>query len=376
MRIARTLAAHVMRETIVYCALAFAAMTLILLTQNLLRRLDDLFLVGMTSADFRIVLESLFPVVLAYSVPLAFLVGILLTIRRFGADGELGGMRAAGMSPSQFLIPHLILGLLVSGFLGWVLNIAEHEARRDLVQLFKSVAARGAILEPGKFRRIGTRLVFVEDRQRDGTLAGIMIYDRGKTGPAYRVFADRGRYSFDRERAEIVLELFEGDLHLAPREDAPERYERVRFDAFAYRMDVGHILGGEFGPVRPKQMNINELHSVLARAEEGDPLRELDQRDPREYALEIHRRRTAPLAPLVFAGIGVPLALASEQRSRNLGLLLALIAAFAYYALGALLEEMALRDLVQPALARWSPNLIFGAAALFLIASEQRRIPR
>jgi lipopolysaccharide export system permease protein len=376
MRIARTLAAHVMRETVVYCALAFGVMTLVLLTQNLLRRLDDLFLVGMTGADLRVVLVSLFPVVLSYSIPLAFLVGILLTIRRFGADGELGGMRAAGLSPSQILVPHLLLGLLASGGLAWLLNVAEHEARRDLVQLFKSVAARGAILEPGKFRRIGSRLIFVEDRQRNGELSGIMIYERGRKGPAYRVFANRGHYSFDADETEILLELFDGDLHLAAREDAPERYERVRFDAFSYRVDVGHILGGDFGPVRPKQMNLAELEQVLARAEAGDPLRELDQRDPREYALEIHRRRALPLAPLIFAGIGVPIALASEQRGRNFGLLLVLAAAFGFYALGALAEEMALRDLIGPAWARWIPNAVFGVAALLLIGLEQRRVPR
>lgn len=376
MRIARTLAAHVMRETIVYCALAFGVMTLVLLTQNLLRRLDDLFLVGMTRADLYVVMVSLFPVVLSYSIPLAFLVGILLTVRRFGADGELGGMRAAGLSPAQFLIPHLALGLVASGLLGWLINVSEHEARRDLVQLFKSVAARGAILEPGKFRRIGSRLIFVEDRQRNGELSGIMIYDRGNKGQSFRIFADRGHYSFDEKATAIQLELFDGDLHLAARPDAPERYERVRFDAFSYRVDVGHILGGDFGPVRPKQMNLAELKTVLARAETGDPLRELDQRDPHEYALEIHRRRALPLAPLLFAGIGVPIALASEQRGRSIGLLLVLVAAFGYYALGALTEEWALRDWIGPALARWIPNGVFAAAAVLLIAREQRRIPR
>ena len=87
MRIARTLSLYVIRETLLYCALAFAILTLVLLTQNLLRRLDDLFLVGMTGADLSIVVRCVLPIVISYSLPLAFLVGILLAVRRLGCLG-------------------------------------------------------------------------------------------------------------------------------------------------------------------------------------------------------------------------------------------------------------------------------------------------
>jgi lipopolysaccharide export system permease protein len=375
MRSARTLSFYVMRETLIYCVLAFFALTLVLLTQNLLRRLDELLLVGMTAEDLRSVLACVSPVVVSYSLPLAFLVGILLSVRRFAADGELLGLRAAGVSPTTFLVPHLVLGLVATSASAWLLTSVEHESRRELVQLFKTVAARGAILEPGKFRRIGPRLIFVEDRERDGQLRGVMILDESQRQRSYRIFADRGRFRFDEESTEILLELWDGDVHLEPLADEPTRYERIRFDTFTYRVDVGHILGGEFGPVRPKQMDLAQLRNVLARADRGDPLRELDQRNPLEYELEIHRRRTLPLAPLLFAGVGVPIALASEHRGRSLGLLLCLVAAFGYYALGALAESMAQEHWIGAAAASWIPNAIFAVLGLTLAVLEQRRIP-
>ncbi|MFP6655263.1 MAG: LptF/LptG family permease, partial [Myxococcota bacterium] len=283
MRIARTLFGYLIRETLVYCALAFCLLTLVLLTQNLLRRLDELFLIGMTMQDIRIVIECIFPVALGYSIPLAFLVGIILSIRRLGADGELRALRAAGVSPAQLLLPFLLLGLVATSISGWLLNSVEYQSRRELVQLFKTAAARGAILEPGKFREIGSRLVFVEDRDRDGRLHGVMIVDQSKSERPFRIFADQGRFLFNEEKAEIELELWDGELHFAPIEGELDRYERFHFEAFLYRMNVGHILGGDFGPVRPKQMNLSELRGVLKRADSGDPLRELDQRDPVEY---------------------------------------------------------------------------------------------
>jgi lipopolysaccharide export system permease protein len=374
MRIARTLSLYLIRETLVYCALAFFLLTLVLLTQNLLRRLDELFLIGMTMQDVRVVIECIFPVALSYSIPLAFLVGITLSIRRFGADGELRALGGAGISPMRFLLPYLLLGLVATAISAWLLTSVEHESRRRLVQLFKTTAARGAILEPGKFRQIGPRLIFVTDRDRDGKLRGVMILDQSRGERPYRIFADQGRFRFNAESAEIELELWNGEFHFAPSEEKPDRYERIHFESFDYRISVRHILGGEFGPVRPKQMNLEELRNVLLRAEAGDPLRELDQRNPIEYELEIHRRRALPFAPFLFAGVAVPIALASEYRSRALGLLLVLTIAFGYYALTAAMRAMATQAWLSAPLATWTPNLVFAVLAIVLSQLERKRI--
>lgn len=376
MRSARTLSLYVMRETLVYGALSFLAVTLVLLTQNLLVRLDELLLIGMNPGDLVRLAVCLLPIALSYSIPLAFLVGILLATRRFGSDGELLGMRASGVGPDGVLVPNLVLGLCATVLLAWLVVSLEHASRRQLVTLFKTVAARGAILEPRKFRRIGNQLIFVEERLPGGGLAGVMIYDAGAEGRAYRLFAERGRFEFDDARSQIEIELWNGDVHLDPTEADPKRSARIHFDSFSVGVDVSHILGKEFGPVRPKQMTRDELESVLERVKRGDPLKELDQKDPIEYELEVQRRRTLPFAPLLFAGVGVPIALASEQRGRSLGLPIALAAAFAYFGLGNLAESIAKQGWLSAAQASWIPNGVFLIAALLLARFVRDRIPR
>ncbi len=376
MRSARTLSLYVMRETLVYGALSFLAVTLVLLTQNLLVRLDELLLIGMNPGDLVRLAVCLLPIALSYSIPLAFLVGILLATRRFGSDGELLGMRASGVGPDGLLLPNLALGLCATVLLAWLVVSLEHASRRQLVTLFKTVAARGAILEPRKFRRIGNQLIFVEERLQGGGLAGVMIYDAGAKGRAYRLFAERGRFEFDDARSLIEIELWNGDVHLDPTEADPKRSARIHFDSFSVGVDVSHILGTEFGPVRPKQMTRAELESVLERAKRGDPLNELDQKNPIEYELEVQRRRTLPFAPLLFAGVGVPIALASEQRGRSLGLPVALAAAFAYFGLGNLAESIAKQGWLSAAQASWIPNAVFLIAAFLLTRLVRDRIPR
>jgi lipopolysaccharide export system permease protein len=376
MRTARTLSLYVMRETLVYSILSFLAVTLVLLTQNLLARLDELFVIGVNARDLLRLAACLLPVALAYSIPLAVLVGILLSTRRFGSDGELLGMRACGIGPDRYLVPNLVLGLLATLLLGWLVTSVEHVSRRELVTLFKSVAARGAILEPRRFRRIGSQLIFVEDRTSDGELAGVMIYDSSAKQHPYRLFAERGRFHFDDARSEIQIELWNGDIHLDPAQAEPRRSARIHFDEFSVAVDVSHILGGEFGPVRPKQMTYDELETVLERARAGDPLAELDQKNPVEYELEIERRRTLPFAPLLFAGFGVPIALASEQRGRNFALPIALAAAFGYFALGSVAESIVQQRWLPAATASWIPNGVVLVAGLFLTHAVRNRIPR
>ncbi len=375
MRIARTLSVYVMRETVLYCALTFVVITLVLLTQNVMRRLDTLVTVGMTGADLVSALLCILPIALSYAIPLAFLIGMLLAIRRLASDGELLAFRASGFGPTAFLSSFLVLGLCATALSMWLLGSVEHQARRDLVELVERMAARGAVVEAGKFRHTGSQTIFVEDRDREGTLRGVMIYDQSSPDVALRIFAARGRMAFDEATRAMQVELENGEIHVEPQSNAPDRYERMRFESFSYRIDLRHLLSRQLGPVRPKQMSVPELERVLERAEQGDPLLDLDEKDPREYALEIHRRRALPFAPLLFAGLGVPIALASEHRRRHLGLFLGLLSAFAYYGLGSATESLALSDRLDPATAVWLPNIVAAAVALALILRGRDRIP-
>lgn len=376
MRTARTLSLYVMRETLVHSALALLGVTLLLVMQNLIVRLDEFFLIGMNGRDLGVLVACLLPVALSYSIPLALLVGIGLAVRRLGSDGELLGLRSCGVGPGRLFGPNFLLGAVAAVGLAWLVTAYEHVSRRELVSLFKQVAARGAILEPGRFRRLGDHLVFVEDRTADGGLAGVMIQGAASGGRAYRLFAERGRLTFDDARAELRIDLSNGDVHLDPNEGEPQGSARIHFEQFSVTLDVEPILGRELGPVRPKQMTSDEIEAVLARAERGDPLAELDQKDPLEYALELERRRALPFAPLLFAGVGVPIALASERRGRNLVVPLLLAVAVGYFALGAVAESIAHRGWLPVRLASWMPNGVFLVFTVLLVRYFRDRIPR
>jgi lipopolysaccharide export LptBFGC system permease protein LptF len=374
MRSSRTLSRYLAREIVQYALLGFAAVTLVLVTQNLLRRMDVLTKVGFTIADLGVVLRCLFPMLTAYAIPIALLFGTAIAIRRLVSDGEVLAMRACGISVQALLVPTLILGVLVSGISGYLLVVVEHEARRELIRLFNSVAARGSILQAGEFRAIGASVVFVAERDRNNRLGGVVISDQMKKRP-FLILAESGQFSLDEETATIHLQLGEGELHMNPTDEEPDRYQRVKFGAFDYSIDVSMLLSGATSRLRPKQMTLVELRDAAAAGRAGRSLHHLAKQEPILYELEIQRRFALPVAPLLFALAAVPLALRGAPKSRAWGPVLSVILAFGYYAVLTFFQFLAREAWLVPMLAFWIPNACLLAFSIQQLRRLQSGVP-
>jgi len=368
MRAPRTLSLYMARETLLYGGLGFIAITTVMVSQNLLRRLDDLVVVGFTFADFLVVLHCLVPVLMAYAMPISLLFGALLATRRMASDSEILAMRACGVDLHALVTPAVLLGVLVSGISAYLMVAVEHQARRDLLSLFKVVAARGSLLQAGEFGVVGRSIVFVDKRDRDNNLKGIMISDRGNDKYPFVLFAETGQLRFEGETETIRLRLERGEIHLEPKTEEEDVGHRIFFDSIDYTLDVSSLLHGGAAPERPKQMELDELRAVVARGRAGEELLELHDKDPIAYELEIHRRFALPVAPLLFSLVAVPLGLLRGRSSRAWGLLLGLITAFGYYALMTFSQFLAKQQLLPPVASLWLPNLLFVGLAVRMIA--------
>lgn len=376
MRVPRTLALQVAREILVYTALGFAAIVLLLVSQNLLQRLDQLTMVGLPSGDVLAVLAALLPMLASYATPIALLFGTLLALQRMSADGEILAMQSCGVGLGPIAVPALALGLAATLLSAWTILSVEHAARARVVSVLTRAAARGGIIEPGRFRVIGDRIVFIDARDRAGGLEGVMIADYANPARPLRIFAERGRIVFDEETDRLRFELSSGDVHLDPTDPSSLADRRLAFDELAYAFDVGGLLGRAYSPTRPRQMDLPQLRAVVARADQGDPLFGLDERDPVEYRLEIQRRFAQPLSPLLFSIAAVPLGVRMRRGGRAYGLLLGGVLVGAYYALVAGGEMLARAGLLAPSLAVWLPSIAFGITGGVLLARARRGVIR
>jgi lipopolysaccharide export system permease protein len=377
-RQSRILGRYVLSEVVQYTLLGFLLFSTVLLTQNLLRVLDDLLsAVGAVPSDYGLVGLFLVPVLATYALPVSFLFGVLLGVARMASDKEVLAMRACGLGLRQLVLPVVALGVLVSLCTAWLMLDVEHQVRRELRMVLKRVASRSLGLDGGDFKTIGKRVLYIDRRDKQGNLNGVAIWDRSNPQRPFAVFAETGRMIFDAQNAVVNLFLEDGDVHLEPSSDEPTRYRRIAFETFDYSFSVSEFLATEAARVQPRDMSMAELRRSLdrIRAAQGPlEIADLSQKDPRVYQMQVYRRFALPVAPILFALVGVPLGLRHGRGARSTGAMLCVALAFGYYTLLSLAEFLGGHTSFPPALALWLPNAVFLGVSIPLLRRARHQV--
>ena len=92
--------------------------------------------------------------------------------------------------------------------------------------------------------------------------------------------------------------------------------------------------------------------------------RGLDVAKPR---VQLHRKLAFPQVSLVMTLIGVPFAFSVARRGALYGIGVAIVIAIVYWASLGIFEALGNNNLLPPLLAAWTPNLLFGAAGVYLM---------
>src|SRR5690606_7507530 len=125
-------------------------------------------------------------------------------------------------------------------------------------------------------------------------------------------------------------ELENGDVHFESAD--PRDHQRIAFRRFDYAIDASLILERDSGD-RPREMRFEELSRRVEQADAGALPPDARGRDPNEFRAQYHRRLALPFAPLLFALLGVPLALGRTRAARSWGILACAALAAGYYTL-------------------------------------------
>jgi lipopolysaccharide export LptBFGC system permease protein LptF len=85
-------------------------------------------------------------------------------------------------------------------------------------------------------------------------------------------------------------------------------------------------------------------------------------------AVALQRKYAAPFGVIVMAFIGIPLALAFGRKGTIIALCAAVGLSIAYWGVGGGLQQLGNLGLLPPAVAGWSPPIIFAAAGTYLLS--------
>ena len=295
-----------------------------------------------------------------YLVPLAVLMGALVTIGALTKNTELVVMKACGISLYRAAAPLLILAVIGSAILLGLEEgvLAVSNRRADAI----NNAIRGRFPTATDLDRrwvtanngdVYQYLYFEPGRNR---LNGLSIFQFGKDPStlARRKYFAYATFNGDREaKGQVTWQGGKG----WERDFEPKR----RFSSFT-NQSVAMEGPGYFASERPdaQYMSYRQLSEHVTSLEAGGF-------NVVPYVVALHRKLAFPFVTLIMALIAVPFAVTTGKRGAMYGIGAGIVLAILYWTAISVFGAIGAGGLMAPALAAWAPNIIFGCAAMYLL---------
>ncbi|HEX9079881.1 MAG TPA: LPS export ABC transporter permease LptF [Desulfuromonadaceae bacterium] len=355
----RILGFYIIREISSLFLLGMAVFTLVMLLGRLLKLTDLVITRGVPLADIGRMVTYLMPSLLVFTIPMAFLLAVLLAFGRLSADNEITVMKAGGISLVQLMPPVLACSLIALALtlaastrgVPWGNSAFKLLSFRVLQQ---NVAA--TIREKVFWDDIPGIVLYTEHYDEEHhVLKGVVIHDGRDPKRPLTIFAASGTLGCTPDQQDLCLVLHNGSIHATVKGEA---YRMASFGEYVMTM----ANPGQNGTIgrNEQDMGIAELRQRIAAPglAPGQRLKMLT---------ELHSRYAFPFASLVFAVVAMPLGIQNRRSGKSAGFSASIAILLAYYVLLSFLRTLAEKGILPPGLAMWLPNMVFLAVGWMLL---------
>ncbi len=337
-RVGWLISRYLITSVIPYFAFSWILLTVILFVRTASSYSDTFFNANIPSNLIWQLTIALLPNVVAFTCPMAMLVGTIIGLTKMQSDSELVAIRASGVGNLQIFLPIMLLGLVMSGF-AFLVNLRGVPLAAGLV---RSVVTQAAIkklespLEPGVFNtQVNGYTIYVKGADFEtNTWKNIFIYSEDAPNSSLRLITSRnGRIDLSGEQSELVLEnATVSTLPLQPGSGkyVTESIGEVRFGIKTRRNELIDKLKAT--DLRPEELGLQEL-SDYASAKTGE--------ERTEATILWQRRIVLSITPLIFCLLGTVIVLRFNRGGRGFAVATALGVLVGFYLLAFLGEQLA-----------------------------------
>ena len=366
----KTASLYILKEILPIFLIGLMTFTIILLMDKILKLIELVVNRGGSLSHILMLFVFISPSFLIITIPVAVLLGTLLTFGRLSSDSEIIAFKASGMSLYQLFVPISIFALatffLTSALVFYGLPWGNRGFKATLYQLAQSKA--DIEIKERIFNDAFTNLVVYVDRVplQGNHMEGILIYDQREKGKSSTVIAKEGFLINNPESQEIILRLLNGDIHRF--EPEAHIFQKVKFDTYDMRLELAKTFAAIEKKLKDKEMSIDDIQKKMEEVKRAGG-------DTTSYEVEIHKRYAIPFTCVVFALIGVPLGIQPHRSGRSYGFILSILILIAYYVALTASEILAVRKIIPAFAAGWTPNLLFLGLGIYLLVKTARESP-
>ncbi len=358
---------YILVQLIAVTVLGVLSLSALLLLGQLFRELRPLLVEsgapGSIIWDFVV---QVVPFSLTFSIPWGFLTAVLLVYGRLAADNELTSMRMAGLSLWRLSEPALGLGVALSFLCYWINTEIAPKGK----QAMSDIVLDAAMNDPKKLLNAGQSItkfndvqLYIDSRTGD-TIEGLHVYPNAEKAKGHGADFD----ALHAERAEIIdFNPETRELRLAMQRTVVEQKEEEKnatnITYFREMPTSFHVPMRRERKMKANRFTNAEIRDVLA---DEETYARLSRKDQLSFETEPAKRASFSIACIVFALIGVPLAITARRRDTSTGFAMGILVAALYFV--ALVFSELSRKMSGPApyVILWLPNVICMALALYL----------
>jgi LPS export ABC transporter permease LptG/LPS export ABC transporter permease LptF len=302
------------------------------------------------------------PTVLQDVLPIACLVGAVVGFTLLARSSELIAMMASGVGLRRATYPVIGATILLCALLFLVQDriapVANRKAETIKDQIYERAPKTHGLPVAGRwgFGPEGKRLFHYR------------VFD-----PKVREFRELSVFTLDRETPRVLDHRYAAKARWSNgawdidggwyRTFSPDTFER--FDG-SYRLELQ--LPRDWIEKQMKKMD-SDLPRQLSVVELRDEIEKLNASgyDSTRLNVAYHEKYAKSTTPLVMVLLGLPFAFKVGRRGSLYGIGVALLLVLVYWAIFAVFNALGLETILTPAIAAWTPNVMFGLIGTYLL---------
>jgi len=319
----------------------------------LLDRLFDLIdLILNKGVPFLMILKLLglfIPTSFPLAIPMAILLGCMVTFGRLSEENELNAVRAAGISLMKVLWIFPAFSLFLSLCLLPFNKAMAPWISREFRTLYQQIIHADPLINivPKKFFAIKNIKIYAQNVDKEKKqLQNVFVFQKSQgPNPSERIFARSGTIESDEKTFKLHLKAGQIQRYHAER---PSHLIHTSFRD--YEISIPLKIKKDFNSTRYRNISSHKLKKFIKENQaKGIKTSPMEAENSLRIALSF--------APLSFVFIGIPFATSLRKGSRAFNIGLSLMVIFAYYLLLIFGLTMAEKDIIPSDLSLWLANI-------------------